>query len=97
MALQYSIDDAALRGINHADFSIDGRYAIFTCEFTGSVAKIDLVNRKVRGYLQLLKPGVPTQTVKGIDAATRSSARLEGHAAGHPRLARRQDVSTSPT
>ena len=34
-------------GINHADFSIDGRYAIFTCEFTGTVAKIDLVERKV--------------------------------------------------
>ena len=34
MALQSSLDDAAnARGINHADFSIDGRYAIFTCEF----------------------------------------------------------------
>jgi hypothetical protein len=31
------------RGINHADFSIDGRYAIFTCEFSGSLAKIDMV------------------------------------------------------
>jgi YVTN family beta-propeller protein len=35
-------------GINHADFSIDGRYALFTCESEGSVAKIDLVERKVR-------------------------------------------------
>ncbi len=67
MAMQYSIDVPRCRGINHADFSIDGRFAIFTCEFTGTVAKIDLVNRKVLGYLQLLKPGVPTQTVKGID------------------------------
>jgi len=67
MALQYSIDVPRCRGINHADFSIDGRFAIFTCEFTGTVAKIDLVNRKVLGYVQLLKPGVPTQTVKGID------------------------------
>ena len=54
-------------GINHADFSIDGRFAIFTCEFTGTVAKIDLVNRKVVGYIQLIKPGLPTQVVKGID------------------------------
>ena len=54
-------------GINHADFSIDGRYAIFTCEFSGTVAKIDLVDRKVLGYIQLIKPGLPTQIVKGID------------------------------
>ena len=43
-------------GINHADFSIDGRYAIFTCEFQGSLVKIDLVERKVLGYLKLVKP-----------------------------------------
>ena len=42
---------AALQGINHADFSIDGRYALFTCEFGGKLAKIDFVNRKVVGYL----------------------------------------------
>ena len=40
-------------GINHADFSIDGRYAIFTCEFGGRLVKIDLVERKVLGYLKL--------------------------------------------
>ena len=67
MAMQYSLDVPRCDGINHADFSIDGRFAIFTCEFTGTVAKVDLVNRKVLGYLQLLKPGVPTQIVKGID------------------------------
>jgi len=67
MALQYSLDVPRCRGINHADFAIDGRFAIFTCEFTGTVAKIDLVNRKVLGYVQLIKPGLPTQIAKGID------------------------------
>jgi DNA-binding beta-propeller fold protein YncE len=56
MAMQYSIDVPQCGGINHADFSIDGRYAIFTCEFGGSVAKIDLVERKVLGYLKLAMP-----------------------------------------
>jgi len=56
MAAQYSIDVAGCPGINHADFSIDGRFAYFTCEFSGAVAKIDLVNRKVAGYLQLQMP-----------------------------------------
>ena len=47
MALQYSIAVPQCKGINHADFSIDGRLAIFTCEFQGSLARIDLGNRKV--------------------------------------------------
>ena len=67
MALQYSIAVPRCAGINHADFSIDGAYAIFTCEFSGTVAKIDLVNRKVLGYTQVIQPGRPTTIVKGPD------------------------------
>ena len=53
MKLDFSIDVPLCGGINHADFSIDGRLAVFTCEFTGSVAKIDLVNRKVLSTIKL--------------------------------------------
>jgi DNA-binding beta-propeller fold protein YncE len=66
-ALQSSLAVPRCGGINHADFSIDGRYAIFTCEFTGGVTKVDLVERKVVGYLQLILPGKPTKVVKGPD------------------------------
>jgi len=59
MAMKYSIDTPDCGGINHADFSIDGRYAIFTCEYSKSVAKIDLVENKVVGYLKLSKGGMP--------------------------------------
>jgi YVTN family beta-propeller protein len=59
MALKYSIATPKCGGINHADFSIDGRYAIFTCEFTGTLAKIDLVERKVVGYLKPSKGKMP--------------------------------------
>jgi YVTN family beta-propeller protein len=59
MAMKYSIDTPNCAGINHADFSIDGRYAIFTCEYAGSLVKIDLVERKVAGYLKLSKGGMP--------------------------------------
>jgi YVTN family beta-propeller protein len=59
MALKYSIATPECRGINHADFSIDGRYAIFTCEYAKSIAKIDLVERKVAGYLKFSKGGMP--------------------------------------
>jgi YVTN family beta-propeller protein len=59
MAMQYSIEVPQCKGINHADFSIDGRIAIFTCEFQGSLARIDLANRKVLGYLKLSRGGMP--------------------------------------
>ncbi|RKF35708.1 YncE family protein [Paraburkholderia fungorum] len=59
MALRSSLSVPECRGINHADFSIDGKYVLFTCEFGGKLAKIDLVNRKVVGYLQLDKKGMP--------------------------------------
>ncbi len=59
MALQHSLAVPDCAGINHADFSIDGRFVIFTCEFQGSLAKIDLVARKVLGSLRLSKGGMP--------------------------------------
>jgi YVTN family beta-propeller protein len=59
MQLKSSLDVPQCKGINHADFSIDGKYAIFTCEFGGKLAKIDMVNRKVLGYLELQKKGMP--------------------------------------
>jgi YVTN family beta-propeller protein len=59
MALKSSLKVTGCKGINHADFSIDGRYAIFTCEFSGALAKIDLVQRRVHGLLKLSKGGMP--------------------------------------
>jgi YVTN family beta-propeller protein len=59
MALQASLPVPECKGINHADFSIDGRFAIFTCEFSGSLAKVDIANRRVLGYLKLSKGGMP--------------------------------------
>jgi YVTN family beta-propeller protein len=51
--LEFSIATPECDGINHADFSIDGRSAFFTCEFNGAITKIDLVNRKVLGTIKL--------------------------------------------
>ena len=53
MEVVYSIPTPQCPGINHADFSIDGRFAMFTCEFGGALTKIDLVNRKVIGTIKL--------------------------------------------
>jgi YVTN family beta-propeller protein len=71
MALQQSIAAPGCSGINHADFSIDGRYAIFTCEFRGGgLVKVDLVNHQVLGYLKLSKRGMPQDIRISPDGAT---------------------------
>ena len=53
LKLAYTIATPLCAGINHADFALDGRTAVFTCEFNGSITKIDLVNRKVLATIKL--------------------------------------------
>ena len=60
MTMQYNIATPQCSGVNHADFSIDGNFAFFTCEFSGGgLAKIDLAKRKVVSYLKLTRQGAP--------------------------------------
>jgi YVTN family beta-propeller protein len=65
MAMQFSVNTPGCPGINHADFAIDGRTVIFTCEFSGTLVKIDLVERKVLGYLRLDMPSTRFKETKG--------------------------------
>jgi DNA-binding beta-propeller fold protein YncE len=37
----------ACAGINHADFSVDGRTAVFSCEFAGRVAVVDVTTHRL--------------------------------------------------
>lgn len=53
MKLEFSISTPACAGINHADFSMDGRYAVFTCEFGGAITKIDLATRRIMETIKL--------------------------------------------
>ncbi len=59
MALQGYIATPRCPGINHADFSPDGAYAIFTCEYDNALAKIDLVHHRLEGVLPLSHGGMP--------------------------------------
>lgn len=59
MELQVSLPTPGCPGIDHGDFSIDGRYAIFTCEFGRSLVKVDIVSRKVIRYLKLAPHAAP--------------------------------------
>src|SRR5262249_36009425 len=70
MALQSQISTPDCAGINHADFSIDGKFVIFTCEFQGSLVKIDLTTKQVVGYLQLSGGGMPQDIRVSPDGKT---------------------------
>jgi len=89
MAMQYAIDVPQCGGINHAEFSIDGRYALFTCEFDGSLAKIDMVGHKVMGYLKLSMPA--TRVREGADPRIPGAGEICSSRKGMP-----QDVRISP-
>jgi YVTN family beta-propeller protein len=51
-------------GVNHADFSADGRYAIATCEFSGDLIKIDIARQEVIGQLRLPRDHAMPQDIK---------------------------------
>jgi YVTN family beta-propeller protein len=71
MKFQQSVETPNCSGVNHADFSIDGRYAIFTCEFRGGgLVKIDLLNHRVLGYLRFPRRGMPQDIRISPDGAT---------------------------
>jgi YVTN family beta-propeller protein len=59
MQLQGFLDTPQCNGLNHADFAPDGSYAIFTCEFDGALIKIDVLHKKVLGFLKLAAGGMP--------------------------------------
>ena len=45
------------RGLDHVDFTLDGRYLIGTCEFSGRLVKVDLLKQSLVGYLDLTSVG----------------------------------------
>src|ERR1700690_1682866 len=51
------------KGVDHMDFTSDGRFLIASCEFAATLLKIDVANRKVVGTIHLEKGGMP-QDVK---------------------------------
>ncbi|MGY5032089.1 YVTN family beta-propeller repeat protein [Streptomyces sp. 900116325] len=51
-------------GVNHADFSSDGRYFIVSCEFSGELLKVDTAGMKVIGRQKLPLKGAMPQDVK---------------------------------
>ena len=51
------------RGVDHMDFSADGRYAVASCEFSGALVKIDIAHQRIARVMYLRVGSVP-QDVK---------------------------------
>ena len=47
MQLIHSLSVPACRGVDHMDFSADGRYAFASCEFSGRMIEVDLRTQRV--------------------------------------------------
>jgi YVTN family beta-propeller protein len=62
MKLEHALD-LPCRGVDHMDFSADGRYLIASCEFSGSLIKVDVAKQAMIGELKIPKAGMP-QDVK---------------------------------
>ena len=64
MALKSTIETPTCRGINHADYSADYSFMLFTCEFSGNLLKVDVVNATVLDEIKLSKPMSMPQDVR---------------------------------
>ncbi len=82
------------RGVDHMDFSADGRYLIASCEFSGSLIKLDVAKRAVVGTLELgehVDEGAPRAH------GTRGLSMRRAYDLRHsPSGSMPQDVKTSP-
>jgi YVTN family beta-propeller protein len=87
------------RGIDHMDFSADGRYLIASCEFSGSLIKLDVAKRAVVGTLALGESNdgrvrlLPTALRRRIRGLPMHRAYDMRHS---PSGSMPQDVKTSP-
>jgi DNA-binding beta-propeller fold protein YncE len=76
------------KGVDHMEFTADGRYAIATCEFSSQLVKIELATHAIVGYLTL--GAAPTNPIKKLTALL--LRRRHAHAA-RPMP---QDIRSSP-
>jgi YVTN family beta-propeller protein len=57
------------KGVDHMDFSADGRYLLASCEFAGAVIKVDVSGQRLLGRLELEPHGMPQDIKLSPDGA----------------------------
>jgi DNA-binding beta-propeller fold protein YncE len=64
MQLRHSLPLPRCPGVDHADFSADGRYMYASCEYLGAMIEIDLQTLRIAGTLDLKPKPASPQDVK---------------------------------
>jgi DNA-binding beta-propeller fold protein YncE len=86
MRLRHSLS-VGCRGVDHMDMSLDGRYALVSCEFSGEMLQVDLRRQRVVKHVALRSGAMP-QDVKlapngrvfyVADMATNGIWLIDGH------------------
>lgn len=79
MRVQHSLS-VPCNGVNHLDYSMNGRYLIASCEFSNELIKVDVAERKVLGRLRLpRRPGQPQDVRLSPDGRVFYVADLRAH------------------
>jgi DNA-binding beta-propeller fold protein YncE len=66
------------RGVDHMDFSADGRYLIASCEFSGQLIKVNLLTERLAGVISLPGGSSPQDVKLSPDGRTYYVADLRG-------------------
>ncbi len=67
------------RGVDHLDFSLDGRYFIATCEFSGELIKVDVAEKKLVGKISTPTKGMPQDIKVSPDGKVFYVADMDAH------------------
>jgi YVTN family beta-propeller protein len=70
MALRHSLPVPHCSGVDHADYSADGRYMYLSCEYNGDMIEVDLQTRRVIKTLRLTQTASPQDVKLSPDGRT---------------------------
>jgi DNA-binding beta-propeller fold protein YncE len=70
MALRHSLPVPGCAGVNHADYTADGKLMLASCEFSGRMIVVDVAGRKVVRTIPLRAGGMPQDVKLSADGKT---------------------------
>jgi DNA-binding beta-propeller fold protein YncE len=70
MRLHHSLSVPTCRGVDHMDFTADGRYALASCEFSGSLIEVDVQRERVIRTIHLRRGAMPQDVKLSPDGRT---------------------------
>jgi DNA-binding beta-propeller fold protein YncE len=70
MALHHALQTPQCSGVDHMDYTADGRYALASCEFAGRMIVVDLQNEQIVKTIELAGGAMPQDVKLSPDGRT---------------------------